>query len=103
VQQRIFDAYAAEVARVDGSDHDGVISFAEAGVSADKFVSGTSDGLPNSRLFLPATSFNRFAVTQELDNGLLAQRLFPSQRAYMLSGGLTTVPAPFPPASFAAG
>lgn len=63
VQQRIFDAYAAEVARVDGSDHDGVVSFAEAGVNADKFVNETSDGLPNSRLFLPATAYDRFAVT----------------------------------------
>ena len=103
MQQRIFDAYAAEVARVDGSDHDGVVSFAEAGVSADKFVNGTSDGLPNSRLFLPATAFDRFAVTRELDNGLLAQRFFPSQLGYVLSGAVSTVPAPFPPASFAAG
>jgi hypothetical protein len=103
VQQRIFDGYAAEIARVDGSDHDGVIAFAEAGVNADKFVNGMSDGLPNTRLFLPATAYNRFAVTRELDNGLLAQRLFPSQRGYVLSGALTTVPPPFPPASFAAG
>jgi len=103
LQQRIFDAYAAEVARVDGSDHDGVISFAEAGVNADKFVSGTSDGLLNTRLFLPATAYDRFAVTRELDNGLLAQRFFPSQRGFVLSGMLTTVPAPFPAASFAAG
>jgi hypothetical protein len=45
--------------------------------------------------------FNRFAVTQEINDGLLAQRFAPSQRAYVLSGPITSVnpavPASIPP------
>ncbi|MEO7318878.1 MAG: hypothetical protein ABIZ56_07825, partial [Chthoniobacteraceae bacterium] len=62
-----------------------VISFAEADVD------GTSDGLPNSRLYLSPRAFNRFAVTRELNDGLLAPRFAPFQRAYVLSGSLTPV------------
>jgi hypothetical protein len=95
LQQRILDAYGAEVHRVDGTDHDGNVSFAEAGVN------GISDGQPNARLYLPATAFNRFAVTQEIDNGLLSQRFAPSQRTFVLSGSLVpvqpAVPASVPP------
>jgi len=42
---------------------DGAILFQEANVT------GTSAGLPNTRLYLPATAFDRFAVTRELDDG----------------------------------
>jgi hypothetical protein len=90
LQERIFDAYAQEVARVDGADHDGAISFAEADVNA------TSDGQSNVRLYLPATAFDRFAVTRELNNGLLNQRFAPSQRAFVLSGSLVAVNPPVP-------
>ena len=89
--QRLFDAYAYEVSLVD-QNGDGVISFQEANVN------GTSDGLPNTRLYLPATAFDRFAVTREIDDGLLAPRFAPSQRAYVLSGLLTLV-QPAVPAS----
>lgn len=77
--QRLFDAYAFEVAKID-QDLDGVVSFEEA------TVDGTSDGLPNSRLFLSPRAFNRFAVTREVNDGLLAPRFAPSQRSYVLSG-----------------
>jgi hypothetical protein len=87
--QRLFDAYKLEVARVD-QNHDGVIGFAEADVTK------TSDGLPNTRLYLPATAFNRWAITQQLDDGLLAPRFAPSQRAFVLSGFLTKVNPPVP-------
>jgi len=89
--QRLFDAYAYEVSLVD-QNGDGVISFQEANVN------GTSDGLPNSRLYLSATAFDRFAVTREIDDGLLAPRFAPSQRAYVL-GGLLTLVQPAVPAS----
>jgi len=89
--QRLFDAYAYEVSLVD-QNGDGVISFQEANVN------GTSDGLPNTRLYLPATAFDRFAVTREIDDGLLAPRFAPSQRAYVL-GGLLTLVQPAVPAS----
>ncbi len=89
--QRLFDAYAYEVSLVD-QNGDGVISFQEANVN------GTSDGLPNTRLYLPATAFDRFAITREIDDGLLAPRFAPSQRGYVL-GGLITPVQPSVPAS----
>jgi hypothetical protein len=90
--ERLFDAYAAEVARVD-TNNDGVISAAEGDVDT------ASDGFPdNTRLFLPATAFHRFAVTREINDGLLAPRFAPSQRAWILKGGLVSV-SPAVPAS----
>jgi len=89
--RRLLDAYAAEVARVDGN-HDGVLTFVEADAEDE------SDGQSNERLYLPATAFNRFAVTRELNDGLLAPRLAPTQRAWVLSGAMTRV-SPAVPAS----
>src|SRR6202035_900882 len=77
---RLNDAYAAEVARVD-QNGDGIISAAEGDIDT------ASDGFPNNeRLFLPPTVFNRFAVTREINDGLLAPRFAPSQRAWVLTG-----------------
>jgi hypothetical protein len=89
--RRLFDAYAAEVARID-ANHDGVVTFVEADAEDE------SDGQSNERLYLPATSFNRFAVTRELNDGLLAPRFAPSQRAWVLSGNVAHV-SPAVPAS----
>jgi len=93
VGQRLFLSYAQEIGRVD-KNGDGVISFAEADVD------GRSDGLPNTRLYLRPSAFNRFAVTREIDDGLLAPRFAPFQRAYVLSGPVTfvnpSVPASVP-------
>jgi hypothetical protein len=70
---------------------DGVISAVEGDVDA------ASDGFAdNTRLFLPATSFRRFAVTREINDGLLAPRFAPSQRAWLLTGPATTVNPPQP-------
>ncbi len=89
---RLFDAYAAEVAKVD-SNSDGVISAAEGDVDT------ASDGFPNNeRLFIPATQFNRFAITREINDGLLAPRFAPSQTAWVMSGVLVPV-RPSVPAS----
>ena len=88
--QRLYDAYAAEVKRVD-SNGDGVISALEGDVDTP------SDGFAdNSRLFLPPTSFDRFAVTREINDGLLAPRFAPSQRAWVLSGTQVTVKPTLP-------
>ncbi len=84
VGERLLRSYALEVSRVD-QDGDGAISFAEANVN------GSSDGQPNTRLYLPPSAFNRFAITREIDDGLLAPRFAPSQRAYVLAGELTLV------------
>jgi hypothetical protein len=91
LKQRIFDGYAAEVARVDANGN-GIIDAIEADLE------GTSDGgQSNDRLFLPATAFNRIAVTREINDGLLSPRFAPSQRAWVLSG----VIAPFPQGAIA--
>jgi len=85
VGQRLFLSYAQEIARVD-QNGDGVISFQEADIN------GFSDGgQSNRRLYLPPSAFNRFAVTREINDGLLAPRFAPFQRAYVLSGNLTMV------------
>jgi hypothetical protein len=83
--KRLNDAYAIEVKRVD-TNGDGVISALEGDVDT------ASDGFKdNKRLFLPPTSFNRFAVTREINDGLLAPRFAPSQRAWVLTGTLKSV------------
>jgi hypothetical protein len=83
--KRLFDAYAQEVARVD-TNNDGILTFVEADFEA------TSDGgQSNHRLFLSPTAFNRFAVTREINDGLLAPRLAPSQRAWVLTGTINLV------------
>jgi hypothetical protein len=90
--KRLYHAYAEEVRRVD-TNLDGVISAAEGDIDTK------SDGFDdNSRLFLPATSFNRFAVTREINDGLLAPRFAPSQRAWLLQGSVVPV-SPAVPAS----
>jgi hypothetical protein len=43
------------------------------------------------RVSSPVTQFNRLAVTREINDGLLAPRFAPSQRAWLLSGTLTPV------------
>jgi hypothetical protein len=88
--QRLFDAYAAEVARVD-QNGDGVISALEGDVD-----SGSDGFRDNARLFLPSTAFRRFAVTREINDGLLAPRFAPSQRAWVLTGEWVVVEPPVP-------
>src|SRR5205823_2430699 len=71
LQQRLFVAYAAEVKRVSGND-EGIITAAQGDIDT------ATDGFPNNeRLFLPPTVFNRFAVTREINDGLLAPRFAP--------------------------
>ncbi len=82
--QRFFDAYQYEVSLVD-QNGDGVLSFGEADIN------GSSDGLPNSRLYLPVTAFNRYAMTREINDGLLAPRFGPGQRGYTVAGDAVLV------------
>jgi hypothetical protein len=83
--QRLFDAYKFEVALVD-QDGDGIISAVEGDI--DSASNGFDD---NSRLFLPATSFGDFAVTREINDGLLAPRFAPSQKAWVQHGSIHNV------------
>ena len=60
-------------------------------------IDTATDGFQNNeRLFLPPTVFNRFAVTREINDGLLAPRFAPSQRAWVLTGVRVPVDPPVP-------
>jgi hypothetical protein len=85
LQQRLFDAYAVEVERVNPGGH-GIITAVVGDI--DTPTDGFAD---NSRLYLPPTVFNRFAVTREINDGSLAPRFAPSQRAWVLSGDIVKV------------
>jgi hypothetical protein len=41
-------------------------------------------------LFILPRTFNRFAVTREINDGLLAPRFAPSTRGWVLSGNIVT-------------
>jgi hypothetical protein len=84
VTERFFSAYAFEVAKVD-ENKDGIVSFAEADIEDE------SDGQPNIRLYLAPNSFNRVAITREINDGLLAPRFAPSIAAYVIQGEGTFV------------
>src|ERR1700724_2747345 len=85
LERRLFRAYRDEVARVDKT-HGGIITAAVGDIDT------ATDGFPNNeRLYLGATAFNRFAVTREINDGSLAPRFSPSQRAWGLSGVLVPV------------
>ena len=85
LQRRLFDAYAIEVRRVDPNDQ-GIITGTVGDI--DTATDGFTD---NTRLYLPPTVFNRFAVTREINDGSLAPRFSPSQRGWVLSGSLVPV------------
>ena len=46
-------------------------------------------------MFLLPRTFNRFAVTREINDGLLAPRFAPSTRGWVLSGNVVTNFTPF--------
>jgi hypothetical protein len=83
--QRLVDAYAMEVSRVD-ENGDGIVSFEEVDIEDE------SDGQSNERLYLAPKDWNRIAVTRELDDGLLAPRFAPTARAYVLQGAGVFLP-----------
>ncbi len=85
LERRLFEAYKEEVKRVDPKDH-GII------IATVGDIDTATDGFPdNTRLYLPPTAFNRFAVTREINDGSLAPRFSPSQRGWVLTGSLVTV------------
>jgi hypothetical protein len=92
LERRLFEAYEEEVERVDPNDH-GIVTAAVGDIDT------ATDGFANNeRLYLPPTVFNRFAVTREINDGLLAPRFSPSQRGWVLTGALVAV-TPAKPAS----
>src|SRR3984893_12361187 len=93
LQRRLFEAYEDEVERVDPKGH-GIITAAVGDIDT------ATDGFPNNeRLYLPPTVFNRFAVTREINDGMLAPRFSPSQRAWVLTGARVAVSPSVPAAT----
>jgi len=75
LESRLYEAYADEVARVDKT-HGGIITAATGDIDM------ATDGLPNNeRLYLPATAFNRFAVTRRLMTGRWRRASLPVSEA----------------------
>lgn len=105
LNRRLQEGYEAAI-RVADADHNGIISAAEGDIdtcNANCFpatptdeCNGVSD---NTCLYLPPTDYNRFAVTREINDGYLAPRFAPSQRAWVLTGNAVPV-APSVDASF---
>ena len=84
--QRLLKGYKAAIATVD-TNGDGIVSAEEGDVDTPNPNCPQKD---NSCIFLPARSFNRFAVTREINDGLLAPRFAPSTRGWVLSGRIVT-------------
>jgi hypothetical protein len=95
ITQRLLDGYKAAVATVD-TNGDGVISAAEGDIDTcnpNCPPSGNPDcpeGRDNTCIFLLPRSYNRFAVTREINDGFLAPRFAPSTRAWVVSGTIVT-------------
>jgi hypothetical protein len=84
--KRLFDGYRAAVALVD-TNHDGIVSAAEGDIDTPNDNCPQKD---NTCIFLLPRSYDRFAVTREINDGLLAPRFAPSTRGWALSGTIVT-------------
>jgi hypothetical protein len=96
LQQRLVEGYIAALAVAD-ANHDGIISAPEGDIdtcnsncfpatpSADCSVSDSSC------LYLLPKTYDRFAVTREINDGYIAPRFAASQRAWVLSGNRVDV------------
>jgi hypothetical protein len=91
LERRLLDGYRAAVALVD-TNHDGIISASEGDIDTANPNCPQGD---NTCIFLLPRSFNRFAVTREINDGLLAPRFAPSTRGWVLSGKIVTGFTPF--------
>ena len=83
---RLNDGYKAAIALVD-TNHDGIISAAEGDIDTPNPHCPQGD---NTCIFLLPRSYDRFAVTREINDGLLAPRFAPSTRGWVLSGTIVT-------------
>jgi len=103
LEVRLQEAYEAAITIAD-ADRNGIISAAEGDIDTcndNCFPATPSEDCAvsdSSCLFLPATTYNRFAVTREINDGYLAPRFAPSQRGWVLSGNMVAV-SPSAPAS----
>lgn len=89
--QRLLKGYKAAVALAD-TDRNGIITAIEGDIDSPNANCPEGD---NTCLYLKPRSFERFAVTREINDGLLAPRFAPSTRGFVLAGTLVTGFAPF--------
>jgi hypothetical protein len=96
LQTRLVEGYKAAL-KVADANGDGIIQAAEGDIdtcNANCFPATPSDECKvsdNSCLFLSPTSYDRFAVTREINDGYIAPRFAPSQRAWVLAGSKVDV------------
>jgi hypothetical protein len=96
LEQRLVEGYKAAIDVADAND-DGIISAAEGDVDTcnpncfPATPTATCTVSDSSCLYLSARSYDRFAVTREINDGYIAPRFAPSQRAWVLSGTLVDV------------
>jgi hypothetical protein len=93
LEKRLLDGYKAAVALVD-TNHDGIISAPEGDVDTENKncpMDPDTGAQDNFCIFLSPRTFNRFAVTREVNDGLLAPRFAPSTRGWTLSGEIVTL------------
>lgn len=84
--RRLQDGYR-EALKVADTNGDGIISAAEGDIDTPN--KNCPEG-NSSCLFLLPRSYDRFAVTREINDGILAPRFAPSTRAWVLSGKIVT-------------
>jgi hypothetical protein len=84
--RRLLSGYRAAIAIVD-TNGDGIVSAAEGDIDTPNPNCPQGD---NTCIFLLPRSYNRFAVTREMNDGLLAPRFAPSTRGWVLSGTIVT-------------
>jgi len=83
---RLLRGYKAAIALVD-TNGDGIVSAAEGDIDTPNPNCPQGD---NTCIFLLPRSYDRFAVTREINDGLLAPRFAPSTRGWVLSGAIVT-------------
>jgi hypothetical protein len=96
LQERLVEGYMAALAVAD-ANHDGIISAPEGDIdtcNSNCFPATPSDECSvsdSSCLYLLPKTYDRFAVTREINDGYIAPRFGPSQRAWVLSGNKVDV------------
>ena len=86
LERRLVDGYKAAIAIVD-TNHDGIVSAAEGDIDTPNPHCPQGD---NTCIFLVPRTYDRFAVTREINDGFLAPRFAPSTRGWVLSGNIVT-------------
>jgi hypothetical protein len=86
LNRRLLDGYKAAVALVD-TNGDGIVSASEGDIDTESDLCGTGD---LTCIYLVPRTFDRFAVTREINDGYLSPRFAPSTRAWVLSGMIVT-------------